>query len=130
MAKIIYTKDLPNGIGGRCEYPFFPKWGKCTIKIHPKHKTDGWILAHELKHEEQYKRTFFHALLYKYSRNYRYKAELEAYTEQIREYGYTNIINALWIVKSLTDKYNLKKQAFYIHQDVEKIIENLKGEEL
>jgi len=128
MAKIIYTDNLPVGIGGRCEYPFIPKWGTCTIKLRPNYKTDGGILAHELKHEEQYKRTFFHALLYKYSRKYRYRSELEAYTEQIREYGYTNIIQAQWIVKALTNKYNLKKQAFYIHEDVEKIIKQNKGE--
>ena len=80
-SKIIYTDDLPDGTGGICIYPWFPMFGKCTIKIRKKYIDDMGILKHELKYKEQYENIFFHALKYKLSRKYRYKCELEAYAE-------------------------------------------------
>lgn len=125
MAKIIYSDDLPIHVGGRCYYPILPKWGTCTIVIRPKYKEDKGILNHELCHEKQYKRSFWHGIKTMLYSDYRYECELEAYTEQIREYNYTDISQAQWIVDSLLFKYNLDIEEDEIIIDIKKILDGV-----
>lgn len=74
----------------------------------PKYKDDIGLLNHELKHYEQWKKlNIIHILLYKYSDKYRYKCEIEAYKEQVKQYNYKTIDDAKWIVDALIGKYNL-----------------------
>ena len=105
--KIVYTDDLPEGVGGRCEAPIIPMIGTCVIKIRPKYKDDIGLLKHEIKHSEQYSKCFFHGLMYNFFRDYRLECELDAYKCQIDTYGYTTIGQAMWIVNALYNKYNL-----------------------
>jgi len=96
------------------------------IHIIPKDKDKIGILKHELKHCEQFYRTFFtHFIMYKFSKKYRYRAELEAYAEQIKYYKYTSIKQANWIVNSLMYGYNLDMDINTIKSDVFKIIKRL-----
>lgn len=124
MAKIIYTDDLPSGIGGRCKTPVFNfpfnlfGFGKCTIELRPKYKNDKGILNHELKHEEQFRNNAFHVYKYAFSKTYRLECELEAYAEQIKEYKYKNFNQCYWIVKVLHEKYKLKMSKEYLKNKV------------
>ena len=102
-----YSDSLPDWVGGKCYYPIIPLVGKCRIVIRTKYKDDKGLLAHEVCHYKQYKRNLFHTALYALYKPYRYKCELEAYKEQIREYEYTNIGQCGWIVNALEKKYNL-----------------------
>lgn len=130
MASAKYTltlsDDLPETTGGRCYYPWFPKFGTCKIVLRPKYSTDTGILNHEIKHAEQYRDNFFHTLLSKFSKKYRYKIELEAYTEQIKAYKYTKITQAKWIVNALLTKYDLDVSEAQITEDVRAIIKSVK----
>ena len=93
------------------------------IHIIPKDKDKIGILKHELKH---FYRTFFtHFIMYKFSKKYRYRAELEAYAEQIKYYKYTSLDQANWIVNSLMYGYNLNMDINTIKSDVFKIIKRL-----
>ena len=121
MSNIVYTDDLPEWIGGQCEYPMFP-WQECVIKIKPKYKKDLGLLMHEVEHEEQWRERWFHSLRYKYDRSYRYQCELDAYTMQILEYDYVNMYQADWIVTALYEKYDLKMSEETITKDVRKLI--------
>ena len=119
--EIIYSDNLPNGIGGKCYYPWFPKWGTCQIVIRNKYREDKGLLAHELKHVKQYHNNFLHALMYKHSKSYRYKCELKAYTQQIEIYKYTKLLQANWIVYALVNKYSLDISEKNIIEDIELI---------
>ena len=120
-----YSDNLPKGIGGRCEYPWFPKWGTCRIVLRPKYINDTGILNHEIVHANQYKRNFFHGFMTRWSKKYRYKCELEAYTEQMREYGYKEAHQAMWIVKAIHEKYDLNIGLPEIFDDINDIIKRL-----
>jgi len=122
-----YVDELPNGIGGRCEYPMLPLIGTCRIDILIKYKNDIGILNHELKHCEQYHTRFFHAIRTILSKSYRYSIELEAYTEQIRAYGYRDLSPASWIVDALLNKYNLGLTRDVIDRDINRIIRVVNG---
>jgi len=120
--KLILSDNLPSHVGGRCSYPWYPVYGTCTVTIRPKYKNDIGLLNHELKHVEQYETRWYHSLLTRFSKAYVYKVELEAYTEQIKEYKYTELKQANWIVGALVNKYNLDVSYEQVGTDVLKII--------
>ena len=120
--KVIYTDNVKKGFGATCIYPIIPKFGTCIITARPKYKGDEGLLNHELKHAEQYSKVWFHALKYKFIKSYRYAAEVEAYTEQIKAYKYTTLRQASWIVNALANKYNLDIVQADVETDIEAII--------
>ena len=74
-----------------------------VILIRAGYEHDRGLLAHELVHVRQFWRTFgLHPLFYWLSKRYRYRAELEAYHEQLR---YTN--RPELFAHYLADKYGL-----------------------
>ena len=121
---IQYSDNLPDWVGGRCNFPIFAYFGlgTCKIVIRPKYKDDVGIHNHEICHATQYKRDWFHALKYKFSAKYRLEAELEAYTEQIKAYSYTNIGQAMWIVNALVNKYDLDYSMDYLMERVKGLL--------
>lgn len=119
---IKYVDNIKDGFGGKCYYPPFPKFGTCRIEIDKKYLKDDGLLNHEIKHAQQYKDNFFHSLRYRFSKEYRYSCELEAYSEQIKAYRYTRIEQASWIILALLDKYDLSYSVDKITEDIEKII--------
>lgn len=67
---------LPSDVGGRANGPF--------IRIHPWYDDDEGLLEHEKCHARQWWRTCgIHGILYKFSKEYRLKSELEAYGIQL-----------------------------------------------
>ncbi len=59
------------------------------ILIEEENKNDEGLIVHELTHCKQFYRTFgLHNVLYSISKEYRFRAEYEAYTTQ---YKYDNI---------------------------------------
>jgi hypothetical protein len=55
------------------------------IRVVKEYKSDKGLLEHELQHCRQFYRTLaIHAFLYKFSKKYRYKAEIEAYKIQLK----------------------------------------------
>jgi len=125
--KIIYTDDLKVGIGGYVKFPLFPLFGlgTPTIRLRKKYIEDEGILNHELKHIEQYGKKWCHAQLYTWNKAYRYKCELEAYTEQIKAYGYNRLNQCDWVIDSLANKYNLNKKTDDIKVDIIKILNKI-----
>ena len=119
---VIFSDNLEDGYAARCYYPLIPMFGTCKIVIRPKYKEDIGLLNHELKHVEQYSKNFFHGLIYRFSKSYRYKCELDAYKEQIKEYRYTMLRQASWIIQALRDKYDLDIDEKKITQDIEAIL--------
>ena len=118
--EIIWTDDLPGWKGGVCEYEAF----KSVIKIRPKYKNDIGIQNHEKKHAEQYKKLFWiHSGLYMLNASYRLKAELEAYGEQVKAYGYTRRSQYDWIVKALFYHYDLKMSIREIQAKADKVFD-------
>lgn len=127
---VIYTDDIDSKFGGFCEYPnllsrVFSK--PCVIKIRPKYKDDLGLLKHELKHVEQFNADYFYGLKYKFLKSFRYKMELEAYAEQIKEYQYSDVVQAQWIIDSLLNKYNLGISKDIINKDITKIIQQARN---
>lgn len=128
-----FVDSLEKGFGGKV---FFPSiFGriigkKCIIKILKKYENDTGLFRHELKHVEQFSNDFLHSLKYKFSKSFRYKIELEAYNEQIKEYKYSKIEQCDWIIESLTNKYDLDVSIEKATSDIESIliISNLKSQ--
>lgn len=59
-----------------------------VIRLRQKYFNDDGILAYELTHVRQWYRTIFiHPILYKISAHYRLSSEVEAYKEQLKQYG-------------------------------------------
>lgn len=107
---IEYTDGIPVGFGGKMFSPSLVlKWiGKpCVIKIRPEYKEDVGLLNHEIKHVEQFNTYWFYNIRYDLSKAFRYKMELEAYTEQVRTYEYKYLSQCMWIVEALYGKYQL-----------------------
>lgn len=126
--KIIYTDNIYNGFGGIVEYPSLLQRmlnKDIIVKIKPKYKNDLGLLKHELKHIEQYKANILHPLYYYFSKKYRYKSELEAYREQIKENKYTSTSQCNWIITALSSKYNLDISTDDIAYDLDTIIKEL-----
>ena len=75
----------------------YRKWGvspgaKATTRgfvifIDPAHRDDPGLVPHEQVHVDQFFRTFgLHVFLYRFSKDYRFKSEAEAYREQLQHY--------------------------------------------
>ena len=122
--KIEYTDDLPEWVGGRCEYPVFPYFGlgTCIIKIKNKYKNDKGLLEHEIEHANQYRNNWFHAIKYKFDRNYRFESELNAYKKQVLEYKYRQVSQCYWIIEALHSKYYLGISRDIIIRRVENLL--------
>ena len=107
-----------------------PKAGKSFgffVFIKPKYKHDKSLLEHELIHCRQFYRTLgVHVILYKLSKKYRYKSELEAYTAQIIMDGHKTLSEAYWIVNILMSGYKLKLSKDDVERDVKNIIRGAK----
>lgn len=125
MYNIVYTDDLPQGVGGRCAYPIIPLFGTCTIKIRPKYEDDMGLLNHEIEHYRQYSTNPMHAFMYKYCDIYRYKCELKAYKQQMIAYKYETTKECEWIVKALFLRYNLNYSKHKIEKDIKKVLSEL-----
>lgn len=126
--EVYFVDRLDEGFGGKV---FFPSLlgrlfsNKCYIKILSKYKNDTGLLKHELKHVEQFYREWFYNIRYKFSKTFRYRMELEAYTEQIMEYKYTNTNQCNWVVESLINKYSLDKSKEDVIMDIALILKEI-----
>lgn len=113
---IIYTDDIEKNKRGRCEYPLNP-FGKCVIKIRLDYANDSGVLAHEMEHFRQWQKgNIWHSLRYEIDKRYRLKCEIEAFCEQIKEYGYTKMSQVEYIILALFSNYNLNMEYSYIYQ--------------
>jgi len=91
---ILYVDKLPDQYAGKANAFII-----CILKTH---KDDKGLLEHEKVHVKQFWRCPLHGLLYRYSIEYRLKAEVEAYREQLK-YG-ADIDRLSWF---LCEKYDL-----------------------
>jgi hypothetical protein len=58
-----------------------------VILIRPEYRNDRGLLEHEKVHRRQWLRTLgLHSLLYLFSEDYRLRAEVEAFREQLKHY--------------------------------------------
>ena len=97
------------------------------IAFKNKHSfNDNALVQHELEHSKQYYRLpFIHPLLYIFSKQYRYKAELDAFTAQIKYYSKEDQVNLVSYFTSLIyQNYNLSsyKTYFEIKTDLVKAL--------
>ncbi len=97
MYIVFYTDRLiPQQFAGCARGP--------VIFIRPKYKNDKGLLEHEKVHVRQFWRTLgFHGLIYKFSKSYRLKCELEAYSVQLRYSPHS----ADAFAKFIAEKYDL-----------------------
>lgn len=76
-----------------------------VILIRPSHRDDKGLLEHERVHVRQFWRTLgLHALVYRFSRAYRLRCEVEAYRQQIK---HTQDADPMVFARLLADKYLL-----------------------
>ena len=90
--------------------------------LYNKFNNDKGLLNHELKHVEQFYNDYLYGLKYNFSKAFRYKMELDAYTEQVKEYKYTDVSQAQWIINALFSKYNLGISKDIIIKDITLIL--------
>lgn len=88
---------------------------------------DSALVQHELEHSKQsYRLPFVHPLLYRFSKSYRYKSELQAFTAQLKYYSKEEQINLVsYFTSKLYQNYNLSsyKTYFEIKTDIVKALE-------
>ena len=78
-----------------------------AIFLRNKYKTDEGLLQHELTHVKQFYRIpFLHSYLYKFSKKYRLKCEIEAYKVQL-SYYLDKEKNIKWMSNAIAAKYKL-----------------------
>ena len=120
---IYHARFVKGDFAGTC-------WGP-IIGIKPEHTESKSLLEHELIHSRQIVRMLFifHYVLYKYSRVYRMKAEIEAYHAQVKERNYSKYI-VRWVIKTLFNKYDLKMPKDEIEDEVCAYYEKKKGGEI
>jgi len=125
--KLTYSDKLPKGVNGRCFYPLIPKFGTCKIVIRPKFRHNKCILLHELVHVKQYRRNWLHDFMYSFFKDYRYKAELEAYGTQMKchKRTYKTIKDVVNIINALYYNYGLELSYDAIELDVQRIIDSI-----
>ena len=122
---IVFTDDIDSKFGGYAKFPnLLQKYigKKVEILIRPKYRNDIGLLKHELMHVEQFNKYLFYCIHYNLSQAFRYKMELEAYNEQIKEYQYKNVTQAQWIIDALAIKYNLDIKSDDVLKDVSNLI--------
>ena len=97
MHIVFYTDRLiPQQFAGYTRGP--------VIFIRPEYKNDKGLLEHEKVHVRQFWRTLgLHGPIYKFSKSYRLKCELEAYSVQLRYSPNSADVFA----KFITEKYDL-----------------------
>jgi len=117
---INYTDDgIPEGIAGVAN--------RFKILIRPKYIKDKGVLAHEEQHVWQWYRTFmFHSLLYKFSKSYRFFAEVDAYAIQLKVNQENNFPDYLdFYALRMTQIYDLnitqEEAKFRLEQKLNKI---------
>ncbi len=101
-AIVIYTDDLPEGVGGQAV--------RCVVRIRPKYQHDEGILHHEMTHVWQWWLTLFlHSILYLKVRRYRLWAEAMAYRVQMRhpDANGTRLSVDDAVVKLMSPRYDL-----------------------
>ena len=85
--------------------PFAGRACGVLVAIDERYRADVGLLRHELVHVRQFYRTAgLHAVLYLLSKKYRYRAEIEAYREQLRVSGQHH---ALTFASFLASRYGL-----------------------
>lgn len=96
---IFYTdRFVPEGSAGCARGPL--------IFIRPAYMHDMGLIEHERQHVRQWLRTVgLHSILYLASKEYRLKAEVEAYREQLRHYPDDR---SLVFAGFLAEKYDLE----------------------
>lgn len=91
---------------------------------------DVALVQHELQHSKQFFRLpLLHSLLYRFSKEYRYKSELEAYAVQLSNYSREEQFTLLdYFTKMIYTKYNLSgyKDYFEIMQDLEHELQQIR----
>lgn len=99
---IIWTDRMLEEWQGGVSYGFF-----CVIRPKYRERNDDGIVRHELRHCRQfYSRFPLHGILYRFSREYRLRAEMDAYAAQLAAYdGRQWDFN--WMVDALQSKYGL-----------------------
>lgn len=79
----------------------------CVIRPKYRDRRDEGIVEHELEHCRQfYSRFPLHGLLYRFSQEYRLKAEMAAYAVQLGRYE-NREANLRWMVDAMASKYDL-----------------------
>lgn len=105
-----YTDEIRDGFSGT--------QSGCVIRIKPGCKDDKGLYEHELTHVKQWYRYLCmpYTLLYRFSRKFRLKMEVEAYKVQVscgyKDWTETDLI--VCFAEYLSSKYNLditKKEA-------------------
>ena len=74
------------------------------IFIKPEYKNDFGLLHHEMTHVKQFYKNPLHSFLYKFSKKYRLKSEVEAYKEQL---NYYDVDRSQLFAQFISEKYNL-----------------------
>ena len=92
------------------------------IYILKEYRNDKAILAHELKHAEQYFKYKDFNYRYTFDRDFRYKMELEAYGETIKSKEYTSKRQVRWIADALVKYYGAPKSHDDIVNDLSKFL--------
>lgn len=88
------------------------------VRIVKDYKDDKGLIEHELQHCRQFYRTLMlHGLLYKFSKKYRYKAELECYKLQLT-YCEDRMASAIRFTNFICDKYGLDEDPNLVKLDL------------
>ena len=99
-----YYRDVGDGFAART-VTYGPI---AVIRVREDHRNDAGLLAHEFHHVRQNWCTgFLHPLLYRWSRDYRLDAELDAYTVQARVCQ-ANEAQLMQFAVYLSAKYDLR----------------------
>ncbi len=110
---------VPEKFDARC-YGFFVAF-KNKYSLESK-----GLVEHELEHcRQSYRLPFVHPLLYKFSKEYRYKSELDAFVKQLQQYSKDEQLALIsYFSKYLHQNYNLAdyKTYFEIKTDIVKAL--------
>jgi len=99
---IFYTNKLPQCVAGASYGPW--------IKIREYYEDDKPLLKHELTHSKQWYRLFIlHGLLYRISKKWRFKSEVEAYAVQASCYSGEELLDKIELYSEFisSERYNL-----------------------
>ena len=99
---IFWSERLLKEWQGGVSYGFF-----CVLRPKYRDRNDEGIVLHELRHCRQfYSRFPLHGVLYRFSAEYRLKAEMEAYAVQLAAYG-GGQRDFNWMVDAMHSKYGI-----------------------
>ena len=99
---------VPKKFDAKCYGPLIAFSNKHSIN-------DGALVQHELEHSKQsYRLPLLHPLLYKFSKEYRYKSELDAFVMQLKYYSKAEQLSLVSYFTSLIyQNYNLSSHKTY-----------------